>query len=112
MALRTIVASANQKDKPVFLHFETPERENIKSDHVNYDLNKIMQNMGGEAFSYGTFKAAYDTDPRVKNMINNFSEDGAELKTDAESDDIPQGGDEGSDTVSKMAKSATDLSDL
>ena len=27
-----------------------------------------MQNVGAEAFDYGTFKAAYDTDPRVKAM--------------------------------------------
>lgn len=111
MALRTILASANQKAKPVFLHFETPAKENIKQDHINLDLNKIMQNMGGEAFAYGTFKNAYDTDPRVKNMVKNFSEDGIELKTEEEIAG-PGGSDASSDTVAQMAKNATDLSDL
>jgi hypothetical protein len=64
--------------------------------------------MGGEAFTYETFKNAFDSDPRVKEMIKNFSEAGAELKTKEDTDSNMQG-DTGGDKVSQMAKSATNL---
>lgn len=71
-----------------------------------------MQNVGAEQFDYGTFKAAYDTDPRVKAMVNNFNKVGVELKTAKGTDDAetPQQ-DQGSSDVSQMAKSATNLGD-
>lgn len=69
-----------------------------------------MQNVGGEAFDYGTFKAAYDTDPRVKAMVTNFNQIGIEPKTKEKPNDNPQGdSQDGGDTVSKMAKNATDV---
>ena len=45
-------------------------RKELATSHAGakiLDINKLMQNIGGEQFDYGTFKAAYDTDPRVKN---------------------------------------------
>ncbi len=69
-----------------------------------------MQNIGGEQFDYGTFKAAYDTDPRIKTMVANFSEKGIEPKTKKPANDTPQGDIDGSaEKVSQMAKSATDV---
>jgi|TARA_B100000780_G_C21070847_1_gene430892 hypothetical protein len=69
-----------------------------------------MQNIGGEQFDYGTFKAAYDTDPRVKTMVTNFSEKGIEPNTKKPATNNPQAdGAEGDTTVAKMAKSATDV---
>ena len=69
-----------------------------------------MQNVGGEQFDYGTFKAAYDTDPRVKTMVANFSEKGIEPKTKKPATGTPQAdGAEGDTTVQQMAKSATDV---
>lgn len=112
MALRTVKGAADQKGKPAFLHFDKPTQENIKQGSINIDLNKVMQNMGGEAFVYDTFKNAYDSDARVKEMVKNFSEAGIELKTKEDTENGIQGGDEGGDTVSQMAKRATDLSDL
>lgn len=110
--LRTVINSADQAGASVFLHFDTPTKENIKQGAKNLDLNKLMQNVGGEQFDYGTFKAAYDTDSRVKTMVNNFSEAGIEPKTKetASTSDTPQQDAEG-DKVSQMAKSATDLGD-
>ena len=72
-----------------------------------------MQNVGAESFDYGTFKAAYDTDERVKSMVKNFNKRGIEPKTQNEL----EGGDEtttpdGTGAVDKMAKRATDLSDI
>jgi len=109
--LRTIIASADRKGTPVFLHFSDSKKEDIKQGSKNLDLNKIMQNVGGEQFDYGTFKAAYDTDPRVKTMVANFSEKGIEPKTkETIQSDTPQQDAEG-DKVAQMAKSATNLGD-
>lgn len=74
-----------------------------------------MQNVGGEQFDYGTFKAAYDTDPRVKTMVANFNERGIVPATQAEApeDEEPAAdADTGGDTVNQMAKRAVDLNDL
>lgn len=70
-----------------------------------------MQNVGGEQFDYGTFKAAYDTDPRVKTMVANFNKKGIVPKTATENpEDAPQSDrEEGGNTVSQMAKRATDV---
>jgi len=109
--LRTVISSADQKGTGLFLHFNTPKKEDIKQGAKNLDLNKLMQNVGGEQFDYGTFKAAYDTDARIKTMVANFSETGVEPKTANTIDsDGPQQDAEG-DKVSQMAKSATDLGD-
>ena len=102
--LRTVIGDADQKGVSVFLHFNTPTANDIRSDAKNLDLNKLMQNVGAEQFDYGTFKAAYDTDPRLKAMIQNFSEKGIEPKTKKQATDTPQGDTAGKDTVSKMAK--------
>ena len=107
--LRTVIGDADQKGVSVFLHFNTPTANDIRSDAKNLDLNELMQNVGAEQFDYGTFKAAYDTDPRLKAMIQNFSEKGIEPKTKKQATDTPQGDTAGKDTVSKMAKSATDV---
>ena len=73
-----------------------------------------MQNVGSEQFDFGTFKASYDADPRVKAMVKNFDKVGVEPKTqqELEGGDDPQGRETpgGGDPVSKMAKRATDLS--
>jgi hypothetical protein len=110
--LRTVINSADQKGTAGYLHFQKPTKENIKQGAKNLDLNKLMQNVGGEQFDYGTFKAAYDTDSRVKTMVNNFSAEGVEPKTKETVDkgDTPQQDAEG-DKVGQMAKSATDLGD-
>lgn len=108
--LRTVVASADRQNKGAVLHFDKPKKENIDSNVLNLDLNKLMQNVDSEQFDYGTFVAAYETDPRIKTMVKNFSKEGGIIvKTQNEIEDTPQGGEEGSDTVSQMAKRATDV---
>jgi hypothetical protein len=108
MALRTVQQAADQKGKPAFLHFDKPKKESIKQDTINIDLNKVMQNMGGEAFVYGTFKNAYDSDPRVKEMIKDFSEEGITLKTKQDVEKGATSSADGGDTVGQMASRATD----
>ena len=74
------------------------------------ELNKLMRNAGREQFDYRTFKAAYDSDERLKKMIKNFNQQGLTLKTDVDADtSAPQKDVEGSSKVSQMAKRATKL---
>ena len=108
MALRTVQQAADQKAKPAFLHFEKPAKDAFKQDFINVDLNKVMQNMGGESFVYGTFKIAYDSDPRIKEMVKDFSEAGINLKTKQDVEKGATSSADGGDSVSKMAQRATD----
>ena len=110
--LRTVIASADQKGESLFLHFQKPKKEEMKQGSKNLDINKLMANVGGEQFDYGTFKAAYDTDPRIKTMVQNFSQQGIEPKTKKTIDtDTGPTPDSGAEKVSQMAKAATDLGD-
>ena len=110
--LRTIIASADRKGTSVFLHFSDAKQEDIKQGAKNLDLNKIMQNVGGFESTVVELFAAYDTDPRVKTMVANFSEKGIEPKTkETIQSDTPQQDAEG-DKVAQMAKSATNLGDI
>ncbi len=108
--LRTVINSADQAGQSVYLHFSKPTKEDVRQGSKNLDLNKLMQNVGGEQFDYGTFKAAYDTDARIKTMVTNFNEKGIEPKTAqaVSKGDTPQQDAEG-DKVSQMAKNATDV---
>ena len=111
--LRTVIGSADAKGTAVFLHFDTPKSEDIKQGALNLDLNRLMQNVGGEQFDYGTFKAAYDTDARVKTMVQDFNDTGVTPKTSKlvdKPEEIPAP-DQDTDKVSQMAKRATDVGD-
>ena len=73
-----------------------------------------MQNMGRGQFTYDVFKAAYDADPKLQELVKNFDKTKIDLKT-SEADDVeglPGNPGRPEDTVGKMAKNATDLSDL
>ena len=110
--LRTLISSADRKGTPLFLHFQKQKsKDAIKQGAKNLNLNKIMQNVGGEMFDYGTFKAAYDTDPRIKTMVKNFNSDGVEPKTKQDTETGTPQQDAQGKTVGQMAKSATDLGD-
>jgi len=77
-------------------------------------LDKYMQNQGRGQFDYETFKAAYDADPRLQELVTNFDKDKIEFKA-SEVDDVKNiKGNPGrpGDTVGKMAKNAVDLKDL
>jgi len=75
-------------------------------------LDKFMQNQGRGEFNFEVFKAAYDADPRLQELVKNFDDNKVEFKT-SEVDDLPADqSDANKDTVSNMAKRAVDLSDL
>ncbi len=109
--LRTIISTADEKNQAVYLHFSKPTKDKIKPGYKNIDLNKLMQNVGSEQFDFGTFKAAYDVDARVKTMVHNFNNQGIELKTKKNVEVSKADRKPDKDEVSKMAKSATDLGD-
>lgn len=93
--MRNRLADANLKKQPASFSFD--------------ELNKLMHNTGTEQFDYRTFKAAYDSDERIKKMIKNFDQEGLTLKTDIEDPDTtnPQQDIARTSTVSQMAKRAT-----
>ena len=74
-------------------------------------LDKYMRNQGKGNFDYESFKAMYDTDPRLQQLVTNFDQDKIEFKQ-SEVDDVEKiKGNPGrpSDTVGNMAKNATDV---
>jgi hypothetical protein len=71
-------------------------------------LDRYMQNIGRGEFNYETFKAAYDSDEKIKNLVKDFDQNTITLKT-RELDDINPTASKKKDTVAKMAKKATNL---
>jgi len=65
-------------------------------------LNDILSNVGSEHFDKDSFVQAYNNDTRVKDLVNNFDQDGVVLagaETPREPDDDK--------TVDQMADRAT-----
>jgi len=110
MALRTIKSSAESKDQPVFAHFGKPSSDQIQPDHYNIDLNKVMENMGLPQFTYESFSAAYESDPQIESLVDNFNSQGIYLNSEDDGTEM-QGNADDSNKVSQMAKSAVDLDD-
>ena len=74
-------------------------------------LDKYMRNQGKGNFDYDVFKAMYDADPRLQQLVTNFDQDKIEFKQ-SETDDVEKiKGNPGApgDTVGNMAKNATDV---
>jgi hypothetical protein len=68
-----------------------------------------MQNIGKGQFTFDVLKNAYDSDPRIKELITNFDKEKVELKGSAV-DDVNGSQQTDTDSVGKMAQTATDLS--
>jgi hypothetical protein len=73
-------------------------------------LDKYMRNQGKGNFDYDVFKAMYDADPRLQQLVTNFDKEKIEFKQ-SETDDVKVAGQSGpkGDTVGNMAKNATDV---
>jgi hypothetical protein len=67
-----------------------------------------MQNTGNQQFTYDSFKAAYDSDPKVKEIVKDFDQNTVTLKT-SELDDINPSKGQSKNKISQMAKRAVDL---
>jgi hypothetical protein len=46
-------------------------------------ISKLIQNMTGQTVDYDSFKIEFDSNPELKNLIDNFDENGVTLKTKA-----------------------------
>ena len=74
-------------------------------------LDTYMQNQGQGQFDFEVFKAAYDSDPRMQELVTNFDDKKIELEQH-DTDGLPTGGDDiGDGKVAAMADRATDLGD-
>jgi hypothetical protein len=67
-----------------------------------------MQNTGNQQFTYDSFKAAYDSDPKIKDIVKDFDQNTVTLKT-SELDDINPSKGQSKNKISQMAKRAVDL---
>jgi len=74
-------------------------------------LDKVMSNAESSQFTFDTFKAAYDQDPRIKTIVKNFDQDKIDIKNN-EVDDLSSQQSDSADAVGDMAKNAVDLSGL
>lgn len=91
-----VQSRADSKGQPAFLSFQA--------------MDRIMQNLDGESFTYDGFKAIYDSTPGVQDIVKNFDENGITI-------DTKEGGDKdagatksdnsGADNVKAAAKRAT-----
>lgn len=66
-----------------------------------------MRNSDRQQFSYETFVAAMESDPRLQNIVTNYTKDKIEFKQ-SEVDDLNKP-EQGADTVNQMATRATDV---
>ena len=90
LLMRNLVAQANSKNQPSYLSWAA--------------LNNLMQNVGEEQFDYDSFKAAYDANAIIQNLVFQFDNRGVTLKTRATQPKKKEGDKESN--ISKMAKSA------
>jgi len=72
-------------------------------------LNKYMKGAGVPQFEYETFKTEYDNNPQLQDLVK-FDPEGVTINKDAQ-DKVSKPKASADNTVSAMAKSATDLSD-
>lgn len=71
-------------------------------------INNLMADMGHGMYNYDDFKTAYDTNPALKQIVNNFNKDGVVLNTNTEAPKADAGTDIAPDkAVDTMAKRAT-----
>jgi len=68
------------------------------------ELNTIMQNMRAEQLDQESFQKAYDTDERIKNVVDRFDPDGVYFTGD---NSVAGGEVDADNTVDNMADRAT-----
>jgi hypothetical protein len=68
-----------------------------------------MQNSGNQQFSYDIFKAAYDADNKIQNIVKDFDQNSITLKTSGDDNNIQPSRPQSKNKISQMAKRAVDL---
>lgn len=56
-------------------------------------ISKMVQNVTGQDVDYDAFKAQFDANPELKNIVDNFDENGITIKTKAKKQEPGQVGD-------------------
>jgi hypothetical protein len=56
-------------------------------------ISKMMQNTTGQEVDYDAFKSQFDANPQIKNLVDNFDENGITIKTKAKEVEPGQPGD-------------------
>ena len=96
MILRNFIGRASSKKQPAKLNWAS--------------LQKIAADSGFEmGADYETFKAIYDSNPAIQNLVKNFNADGVELNvpgTDKDTETPVKQGETPQDAVDKIAASA------
>jgi hypothetical protein len=70
-----------------------------------------MSNIGDELFTYDTFQQAYDSDPKIQNIVADFNKNSVKIKSGDENK-LTRKPTSGKNTLAAMAKRATDLGDM
>ena len=68
-----------------------------------------MQNVGHQEFTYDTFKAIYDANPKIADIVASFDKDTITLKTNSVDDINPSKDTSGRNKIRQMARRAVDI---
>lgn len=77
------MSAAEQKNKPAFLYFDNKSISNYKN-HILFDFNEIMRNVGGEEYSYESFKELCNNDSAINELVDEYNKDGIILNQSEE----------------------------
>lgn len=65
--LKNLQGRADSKNKPAKFSWQA--------------MSQMMQNITGQEINYDAFKAEFDANPQLKNIVDNFDENGVTIKT-------------------------------
>jgi len=77
------------------------------TDQEEVETWEELQN-AGIPIDYNRFKARWDSDPILKQLVTRFNDQGIVLNTNNKQEPKGQGQDNGEDDITKMAMAATD----
>ena len=104
-----LIDSSLKDSDTVFLYFDKKPSDGNYSK--TFDFSKLMHNVGGEVYTYESFKNLYDNDRHVQSLVTDFNEDGIIIGDDAKADDLESSaGAAGKAKVKAAAKRATSRS--
>lgn len=86
-------------------------RASSKKQAANFNwasLNSLLTKMGVDQMDYEAFKASYDSNPALQNLVRNFNAQGVQLKVPGTNQDTEEPGsdiDKSKEKVNKIASS-------
>lgn len=85
LLFQVLKTAAGDGEQPVALHFDGVK--NPAQGAVNLDINRLMLNAGSPQFSFDTFNNAYEQDPRIAGIVQEFDKEKIVLKTQEQLED-------------------------